>query len=193
MRQQRARVRRHRHVAAIACQVLWLLALGGCGKPATPPATPAPATSTVRAPASVAQTTPAQALSTAAAPAAATSAAAPAAAAIEVVQLTLGTDVDAAHRITAPGTRFAPDTRMLYASVDTRGHTTDATLNARWRYLEGDGQLISSISQSIAADGPATTTFTLHNPDLWPEGKYRVEIFLDGAPVTQRDFEIAKP
>jgi hypothetical protein len=191
MRNDRASFRRRRHGAAIACQALCLLALGGCGKPATPPAAPAPAASTVRAPASVAQATPAPMSSTAATPAPAASAAS--AAAIEVMQLTLGTDVDAAHRITAPGTRFAPDTRMLYASVDTRGHTADATLNARWRYLEGHGQLISSISQSIAADGPATTTFTLRNPDLWPEGKYRIEIFLDGAPVIQRDFEIAKP
>jgi hypothetical protein len=180
-------------MAAIPCQALWLLALGGCGKPATPPAAPAPAraVSTVQAPASVARATPAPVSTRAATPAPAASAAP--AAAVEVMQLTLGTSVDATHRITSPGTRFAPDTGMLYASVDTRGQTTEATLNARWRYLEGDGQLISSISQSIAADGPATTTFTLHNPDLWPEGKYRIEIFLDGTPVIQRDFEIAKP
>jgi len=187
MRNDQPRFRRCRRAAVAACQALWLLALGGCGKPAAPP----PAASAIRAPASVARATPAPATSSAAAPASAASAAP--AAAIEVMQLTLGTAVDAAHRITAPGTRFAPDDKMLYASVDTRGQTAKATLNARWRYLEGDGQLIRSISQSIAADGPATTTFTLHNPDLWPEGKYRVEIFLDGTPVIQRDFEIAKP
>jgi len=192
MKNDRASIRRRRSTAAITCLAIWLLALGGCSKPPTPPVAPAPATSsTLRAPASVARAIPAPAASSAAKPAPAASAAP--AAAIEVMQLTLGTAVDAAHRITAPGTRFAPDATMLYASVDTRGQTAEATLNARWRYLEGDGQLISSISQSIAADGPATTTFTLHNPDLWPEGKYRVEIFLDGAPVIQRDFEIAKP
>jgi hypothetical protein len=178
--------------ATIACQALWLLALGGCGKPDTPATTPAPApTRTVQAPASVARVVPAPVSSTAATLAPATSVAATAA--IKVMQLTLGTSVDDAHKITAPGTHFAPDAKTLYASVDTRGQTAKSTLNARWRYLEGDGQLISSISQSIAADGPATTTFTLHNPDLWPEGKYRIEIFLDGAPVIQRDFEIAKP
>jgi hypothetical protein len=188
MKDDRASFRRRRHGAAIACQAIWLLALGGCGTPATPPAAPAPAR--VASTASVAQATPAP-VSSAAAPAQAASTAP--AAALEVMQLTLGTAVDAAHRITAPGTRFAPDNGTLYASVDTRGQTADATLNARWRYLEGDGQLISSISQSIAADGPATTTFTLHNPDLWPEGKYRIEIFLDGVPAIQRDFEIVKP
>lgn len=192
MKNPRARIWWRRYKVAIACQALWLLALGGCGKPATPPATPTPATSTLRAPASVARAIPAPASSTHAAKPAPAASVAPAAP-IEVMQLTLGTAVDAAHRITAPGTRFAPDAKMLYASVDTRGQTAEATLNARWRYLEGEGQLISSISQSIAADGPATTTFTLHNPDLWPEGKYRIEIFLDGAPVVQRDFEIAKP
>jgi len=191
MKNDRASIRRRQSTAAIACQAIWLLALGGCGKPAAPPATPAQATATARAPASVARAIPAPASTSAAKPAPAASAAH--AATIEVMQLTLGTAVDAAHRITAPGTRFAPDAKTLYASVDTRGQTAEATLNARWRYLEGDGQLISSINQSIAADGPATTTFTLHNPDLWPEGKYRVEIFLDGTPVIQRDFEIAKP
>jgi hypothetical protein len=191
MRNDRVGFPRRRFIAAVTCPALWVLALGGCGKPATPPAAPAPATSTLQAPASVAQVIPAPVSSSATTPAPAASATP--AATIEVMQLTLGTAVDAAHRITAPGTRFAQDAKTLYASVDTRGQTAKATLNARWRYLEGDGQLISSISQSIAADGPATTTFTLHNPDLWPEGKYRIEIFLDDAPVIQRDFEIGKP
>jgi hypothetical protein len=32
----------------------------------------------------------------------------------------------------------------------------------------------------------------VQNPDLWPEGKYRVEISLDGKSVAKQDFEIGK-
>lgn len=171
-----------------------LLALGGCGGKAPPPAMPAAAASVAEVPsaASVQPPTAAPIAATSVVPTPAASIAAPATA-IEVVRLTLGTAVDTALEVTAAGTRFAPTDKTLYAAVATRGRTAEATLNARWRYLEGHGQLISSISQTIAADGPATTTFTLQNPDLWPEGKYEVEISVDGVAVTQRNFEIARP
>jgi hypothetical protein len=32
----------------------------------------------------------------------------------------------------------------------------------------------------------------VQNPDLWPEGKYKVEISLDGKPVAKQDFAIRK-
>ena len=74
----------------------------------------------------------------------------------------------------------------------TEGSSGGATLNAKWSYLEGTSQLVSSISQSIATDGPAVTTFKVQNPDLWPEGKYQVVISLDGKQVAKQDFEIKK-
>lgn len=87
---------------------------------------------------------------------------------------------------------FATSDKTLYATVATEGSTQGATLNAKWSYLEGEGQLVSSISQSIATDGPAITTFKVQNPDLWPAGKYKVEISLDGKPVAKQDFQIGK-
>jgi hypothetical protein len=36
------------------------------------------------------------------------------------------------------------------------------------------------------------TTFKVQNPDLWPEGKYKVEISLDGKTVADQDFQIGK-
>ena len=177
-----------------------LLLLSACGK--HEPAAPAgqPAAAGTAAPSS---TMAPAASSTAAAnkvappivkqPASAASAAAtPAQAPISVAKLTLGSAVNAEHQITRPGNRFASDEKTIYASVATEGQSRDATLNATWRYLEGKGQLVSSISQSIATDGPAITTFKVQNPDLWPEGKYKVEISLDGKPVAQQDFEISK-
>jgi len=192
-----------RFTVLYSATVAGLLLLGGCGKNEPAPAgTPAPAST---APAS-ATTAPAPAGTTAALPpagaapagtasvASAASVAAPAAtpAPLTVAKLTLGSAVNAEHQVTRASNSFATNDKTIYASVATEGSTGGATLNAKWSYLEGQGQLVSSISQSIATDGPAVTTFKVQNPDLWPEGKYKVEISLDGKPVAKQDFAIRK-
>lgn len=116
----------------------------------------------------------------------------PASTAFAIAKLTLGDAVNPAHEITRSASSFDAGDKTLYASVATTGSSTGVTLNAKWSYLEGQGQLVSSVSQSIATDGPAITTFKVQNPDLWPEGKYKVEISLDGKPVTSQNFEIRK-
>ncbi len=172
------------------------LLLGGCGKN-----TPAPASAPAPASTAPAATTsaPPPAASTAVPPAAgtvgtasATSVAAPPVVPFTVAKLTLGSAVNAEHQVVRASDSFATSDKTLYATVATEGSTQGATLNAKWSYLEGEGQLVSSISQSIATDGPAITTFKVQNPDLWPAGKYRVEISLDGKPVAKQDFQIGK-
>jgi len=192
-----------RFTVLYSATVAGLLLLGGCGKNEPAPAgTPAPAST---APAA-ATTAPAPAGTAAALPpagaapagtasvASAASVAAPAAtpAPLTVAKLTLGSAVNAEHQVTRASNSFATNDKTIYASVATEGSTGGATLNAKWSYLEGQGQLVSSISQSIATDGPAVTTFKVQNPDLWPEGKYKVEISLDGKPVAKQDFAIRK-
>lgn len=192
-----------RFTVLYSATVAGLLLLGGCGKNEPAPAgTPAPAST---APAS-ATTAPAPAGTTAALPpagaapastasvASAAPVAAPAAtpAPLTVAKLTLGSAVNAEHQVTRASNSFATNDKTIYASVATEGSSGGATLNAKWSYLEGQGQLVSSISQSIATDGPAVTTFKVQNPDLWPEGKYKVEISLDGKPVAKQDFAIRK-
>ncbi|RAN75272.1 hypothetical protein B5P43_26965 [Bacillus sp. SRB_336] len=179
-----------------------LLLLSACGKnePAAPATAPG-AASTSAAPGTPSTAMPPPA-STVAAPATsgtsasiapASSAPAPAAAPpLTIAKVTLGDAVNAEHQVTRASSRFAPNDKSIYASVATEGSSEGATLNAKWSYLEGTGQLVSSISQSIATDGPAVTTFKVQNPDLWPEGKYKVEISLDGKTVAKQDFEIGK-
>jgi hypothetical protein len=179
-----------------------MLMLSACGKheaatPASPPAAastatavPPPATPAAASTAAAAHTAPAVSGT-----ATGTATAAPVTATptpLSVAKLTLGDAVNAQHQVTRASNSFPPDDKVIYASVATVGSSSGATLNAKWSYLEGTGQLVSSISQSIATDGAAITTFKVQNPDLWPEGKYKVEISLDGKSVAKQDFEIKK-
>lgn len=107
-----------------------------------------------------------------------------------VAALTLGTMIDSGYAVTVPATSFGADTHTIYASVATTGRSAGARLGARWRYLEGDGVLVNELSQTVAANGPAVTTFEVQNPNRWPTGKYVVEISLDGKPVAQQGFEV---
>ena len=176
-----------------------LLLLGACGKHDNETATAPPAASTVPAPAQSALA-PAPA-TTALAPAAPASTAVPASAGtsasaatatevFQVAQVQLGEAVTAGYKVVKPSTTFDPAQNTIYASVDTTGTTTGATLSAHFSYLEGKGQDVTTISQTIATDGPATTTFKLRNPNDWPAGKYKVEIAVDGKPVTSETFEV---
>ncbi|MFK2905944.1 hypothetical protein ISP17_18435 [Dyella ginsengisoli] len=183
-----------------------LLMLSACGKhdastdapapastatttPTTPAMTPAPA-ATAPAPAGTA-VMPAMPASTAPAPASTTASAAPAASdAFAVNKVVVGDAVTAAHTVNQAKDTIAATQKAIYASVETSGRTDGATLSARWSYDEGKGQLVSAISQSIATSGPAVTTFKIQNPNAWPEGKYTVEIALDGKPVSTRSFEV---
>ncbi len=198
-----------RSATLISATFASMLLLSACGKseaPAPAPASastaapapapaataPAPASTAVKpAAASTAATAPAAAATTAAT---AAPAAAPAAASapLSFSKLTLGNAVNNDHLVTKPGTTFATTDKTIYASVATEGSTSGAKLNAKWTYTEGAGVLVSNITQAIATDGPAITTFKVQNPDLWPEGKYKVEISLDGKTVADQDFQIGK-
>lgn len=185
-----------------------LLALSACGKNEQQPANQPAAPSTAPAPASTAAPAPSATAAapahpgTAAAPApatpapATTAAAAPAAPAaaegFQVSTVTLGDAVTNDHKVKKEVTTFSPSQKTIYVSVDTTGSTPGATVNAKWSYLEGNGQVVTSTSQSIIADGPATTTFRVQNPNLWPEGKYKVDISVDGKPAASKNFEVKK-
>jgi hypothetical protein len=79
----------------------------------------------------------------------------------------------------------APPGDMIYASVSTEGTAPEATLKARWSY---EGTVIDETTERLAPVGTAVTEFHVFNPSGWKVGRYRVEIFLDDAPVGAKDF-----
>jgi len=180
------------------------LLLVACGKhgPENPNRTPAPTSTTpTAAVASTVARSPVASASTLSKPTTSTpvatmtplSAPAPAASApLGVAKVTLGNKVGTNFEVTGASNSFPDDSKIIYASVDTHGSSSSAMLNAKWSYLEGKGQLVSNVSQSIATDGPAVTTFKVENPNLWPDGRYQVEISLDGKPVSTQAFLIHK-
>ena len=121
------------------------------------------------------------------APPAEAAAPAPAPPAFAVQGIEMGKSIDADKKVTAPTTTFGrKDT--IYASVATEGAAPSKTITAKWTFQ--DGQTVKEQSESIAPTGPAATEFHISKKGLWPAGKYKVEVSVDGAPAGSKDFEI---
>ena len=105
----------------------------------------------------------------------------------QISRIDLGTAIGPDKRVTVPTRLFAADD-TIYASVITDGSAPHVTLSARFTFE--DGQVVSEISQQIAPAGLAASEFHVSNPDGWPQGRYRVEISADGAPVGSSEFEV---
>ena len=190
-----------RNTALYCATLAGLLMLSACGKneqAANPPAAAPAATAPVPAAPTPAATTPAPPASVPAtdgntpAPAATSgkSASVQPANDIKVTAVTIGSAVDASHIISKVQRRFAPTDKAIYASVTTLGNTDHASLSANWSYVDGKDQSFSSTTESVATNGPATTTFKVQNPNAWPEGQYKVVISLNGRPVASENFEV---
>lgn len=163
-------MKHYRIPTMIAVSLAATLALGACGKKddattadTAPPAATQPAT-----------------------PPTSPDTMAPAASAISVDSVDLGTAIDANNKVTAAADSFAAkDT--IYASVNTTG-SGSGTLSAKWTYQ--DGQTVMETNEPIAPTGPVSTAFHISKPDGFPAGSYKVDITLDGKPVTSKDFTV---
>lgn len=108
-----------------------------------------------------------------------------------MTSVTIGSAVDASLAISREQRSFTPQDKDIYASVATTGTSQNATLNAKWSYVDKEKeQPFSTTSESIATDGPAVTTFKVQNPNAWPQGKYKVEISLNGKTVASEAFVV---
>ena len=108
---------------------------------------------------------------------------------VRVSQVDIGRSVSPDKTIADKTDSFKPN-ETIYASVATAGTAPTAALRARWTYQ--DGQTVDESTQSIAPTGDARTEFHISKPDGWPAGKYKLEVFLNGAPASTKDFQVER-
>jgi len=106
---------------------------------------------------------------------------------VRVSDIELGRSLTADKRINDNTDSFKPND-AVYASIATAGAAPSAMLKARWTYQ--DGQVVDESTQTIAPTGDARTEFHISKPDGWPVGKYKLEVFLNGASAGTKDFEV---
>jgi len=87
-------------------------------------------------------------------------------------------------------TTFGQDA-VFYAFADLRNAPDDTTLKAMWIAVEAEGVAPNFvINETEFTSGSNIVTFNLSNNNLWPVGKYRVEIYLNGKLDKTLDFEV---
>jgi hypothetical protein len=106
---------------------------------------------------------------------------------VRVSRIDMGRSLNADSTINDSTDSFKPND-TIYASIVTERTAAAATLKARWTYQEG--QVVNESTQTIAPTGDARTEFHISKPDGWPPGKYKLEVFLDGASAATRDFKV---
>ncbi len=105
----------------------------------------------------------------------------------KIVSVLLGRTLDADQVVQADRDSFAPrDT--IHASVLSTGAHEGLTLSAHW--LAPDGATIADTAQVVAPTQPTATTFSLHNPQPWPPGDYKLELAVNEHVLQTREFHI---
>ncbi|MBN1889703.1 MAG: hypothetical protein JW850_17030 [Thermoflexales bacterium] len=77
-------------------------------------------------------------------------------------------------------TVFAQDQLTVYCIVQLANAPDDTTVKAAWTAVEAEGadpNLL--IDESELTSGSAELTFDLTNNQLWPVGKYKVDLYLN--------------
>ena len=105
--------------------------------------------------------------------------------ALHVTTLQLGRSLNVDNTVATHTTRFKTD-NTIYASVLT-DRTGSSMILARWSY---NGHVVSETQKQVSHKGAAATEFHFESADGFPEGDYKVEIFVDGQPVASRDFRV---
>lgn len=106
---------------------------------------------------------------------------------LSVGDVKLGEAVDANKQVTEESDDFDP-TDVIYASVETKGSATNASITARWTFE--DGQVVDSLTQTISPTGDAATEFHISKPGGLPKGKYKLSVLLNGAEVETKEFKV---
>lgn len=106
---------------------------------------------------------------------------------VRVTDVDLGLGLGADKRVKDRTDQFKPS-ETIYLSVRTEGAAPTATLKTLWSFQ--DGQVVHEASQTIAPTGTAVTEFHVSNAAGWPNGSYKVEVFLNGSSVETENFQV---
>lgn len=104
----------------------------------------------------------------------------------------VGKRIGADKRVTETTSTFSANDTM-FVSVLTDNTPAGATLTAKWTFE--DGQVVDSLSQSVAAPTMGTqsvTEFHVTKPSGWPAGRYTVEVWLDGRSLGTREITVTR-
>jgi hypothetical protein len=73
---------------------------------------------------------------------------------------------------------FADET--FYLIVDLANAPDDTSVRAVWTAVDADGvELNTLIDEAALESGDGRVTFDLSNDSLWPEGNYKVDLYLN--------------
>lgn len=90
----------------------------------------------------------------------------------------------------ARNTVFTPEA-VFYAQVDLRNAPDDTLLKAVWTAVEvEDTEPDLMIEETEFTTGSGLIHFELSNLNLWPDGRYKVEIYLNGELAKTLEFEV---
>ena len=105
----------------------------------------------------------------------------------KIVSVLLGRTLDAEQVVQADRDSFSPRD-SIHASVLSTGAHEGLTLSAHW--LGPDGATIADTAQVVAPTQPTATTFSLHNPQPWPVGDYKLELAVNEHVLQTRAFHV---
>jgi hypothetical protein len=87
-------------------------------------------------------------------------------------------------------TVFAPD-ETFYCVATLANAPDDTTVKAAWTAVEAEGvEPNFFIDEAELTGGSNTLHFELSNDNLWPEGKYKVDLYLNGELERTLEFEV---
>lgn len=105
-----------------------------------------------------------------------------------IADATTAKSVDASFKAVDPTTTFKP-TDTFYTSVEVKDLVKGNKVVAKYSF----GSQSQEIPLEMDKDGSGFLSFSLKpGPNGWPEGDWKVEIFLNGTLAKTVDFKVAK-
>ncbi len=84
---------------------------------------------------------------------------------------------------------FAPD-EVFYCQVTVANAPDDTVTKAMWYAVDVPGVETNYLIDEVEITGGPDVTFDLSNDQYWPDGSYKVEIYLNGELDTTLEFTV---